>query len=122
MNSKVGMIFITHDFGVVAEMCDKVAVMYAGKIVEMASTRDLFNNPQHPYTRALMGCLPKLEAKWKKLVTIPGQPPDLSDLPPGCRFAPRCTKVMERCRQEYPGETVLGDEHRASCWLLENGS
>lgn len=122
VKSKVGMIFITHDFGIIAEMCSKVAVMYAGRIVEKAITRDLFNTPLHPYTKALIGCLPKLESKGQKLVTIPGQPPDLSQLPPGCRFAPRCSEVMDICIKEYPGQTTLDGEHYVNCWLQEKQS
>jgi len=115
----VSMLFITHDLGVVARMCDRVAVMYAGRIVEKADTRELFNNPRHPYTMALMGCVPKLESRWERLVSIPGQPPDLSALPPGCSYAPRCTEAMDVCSQLYPGETVVANGHTASCWLLE---
>jgi oligopeptide/dipeptide ABC transporter ATP-binding protein len=122
VKSKVGMIFITHDFGIIAEMCENVAVMYAGRIVEKASTRDLFNNPLHPYTKALIGCLPKLEARWQKLDTIPGQPPDLSKLPVGCRFADRCPEVMDVCTQGYPEETVVEGNHNVSCWLQEKQS
>ena len=119
MRSRVSMLFITHDLGVIARMCDKVAVMYAGKIVEAADTRDLFDNPRHPYTIALMGCLPKLESRWGKLVSIPGQPPDLSTLPTGCSFAPRCPEAMDICTQEYPGESAAADGHHVSCWLME---
>ncbi|MDD5038706.1 MAG: ABC transporter ATP-binding protein, partial [Dehalococcoidales bacterium] len=86
----VAMIMITHDFGIVARVCDKVAVMYAGKIVESAGIRELFNNPTHPYTIALMNSLPKIEVKVPKLYSIEGQPPDLRNMPAGCAFAPRC--------------------------------
>jgi len=119
LKSKVAMIFVTHDLGIVARMCDKVAVMYAGRIVEKADTRELFNKPHHPYTAALMGCLPRLEAGRQRLASIPGQPPDLSDLPTGCSFAPRCTKSMDICSHEYPRETAVSDEHHVSCWLME---
>ena len=119
LRSRVAMIFVTHDLGIVARMCDKVAVMYAGRIVEEAGTRELFNNPRHPYTAALMGCLPRLEAGQQRLVSIPGQPPELSDLPIGCSFAPRCPDRMDICSHEYPRETAVSDGHRISCWLME---
>lgn len=119
LRSRLAMIFVTHDLGIVARMCDKVAVMYAGRIVEKASTRALFNNPRHPYTAALMGCLPKLEAGRQRLASIPGQPPDLSDLPTGCSFAPRCPKRVDICQHEYPRETAASDGHLVSCWLME---
>lgn len=115
--SKAAMIFVTHDFGIVARMCDRVAVMYAGKIVETAATRELFNNPRHPYTIALMGCLPRLEVEQERLVTIGGQPPHLIDLPKGCSFAPRCPRSKEICWQQYPDEVPAGDGHFVSCWL-----
>ncbi len=114
--SKVAMIFITHDFGIVARMCDRVAVMYAGRIVETAQTRELFNNPRHPYTKALIGCVPKLQAEEQELSTIDGQPPDLARLPVGCRFAPRCAERDASCQREYPSEFQVGDEHFISCW------
>ncbi len=114
--TKTSLLFITHDFGIVARMCDRVAVMYAGKIVETAETRDIFDNPRHPYTRALMSCLPKIEVQLKILATIEGQPPELGDLPPGCRFAPRCSEVSEECWRYYPPQTVVGRDHGVSCW------
>ncbi|CAI8055998.1 Dipeptide transport ATP-binding protein DppD [Geodia barretti] len=98
----LALIFITHDFGVVAKMCDKVAVMYAGKIVEMGDVREIFNTPSHPYTEALLASVPKLEEDVDRLYAIEGQPPALHDLPPGCSFADRCPYVMDRCRDEYP--------------------
>jgi oligopeptide/dipeptide ABC transporter ATP-binding protein len=112
----VSLLLITHDFGIVARMCDRVAVMYAGKIVEKAETRELFNNPRHPYTRALLGCLPKVEAKGLRLANIVGQPPDVANLPPGCNFAPRCQKRGDRCEREYPPETEVCRNHYVSCW------
>jgi len=119
LRARVAMIFVTHDLGIVARICDKVAVMYAGRIVEEAGTRELFNNPRHPYTAALMGCLPKLEAGQERLASIPGQPPELSDLPTGCSFAPRCPESMDICSHEYPRETAVSDGHRVNCWLME---
>lgn len=117
--SDLALIFITHDFGVVAKMCDRVAVMYAGRLVEMGDVRDIFNNPSHPYTEALLASVPKLEEDVEKLYSIEGQPPTLHDLPPGCPFAPRCPYVMDRCREEYPPRTQVSDDHFAHCWKLE---
>src|SRR6516165_1789096 len=97
----VALIFVTHNLGIVAKMCDRVAVMYAGRIVEMQSVRDLFYRPRHPYTRALLDSIPKLGVK-EPLRGIPGQPPDLSSLPPGCSFHLRCPRAIDRCRQEEP--------------------
>jgi oligopeptide/dipeptide ABC transporter ATP-binding protein len=97
-------------------MCDKVAVMYAGRIVEMQSVRGLFYDPRHPYTRALLDSIPKLGSK-APLYGIPGQPPDLANLPAGCSFHPRCTHVMDRCRTEEPRDHSLGDGATARCWL-----
>ena len=113
--SGVALVFVTHNLGIVAKMCDKVAVMYAGKIVEMQPVRGLFYDPKHPYTRALLDSIPKLGIK-EPLYTIPGQPPDLSDLPTGCSFHPRCSRVMERCRADEPGNRHLGDG-TVRCWL-----
>jgi oligopeptide transport system ATP-binding protein len=114
--SGVSMIFVTHDFGIVARMCDQVAVMYAGKIVEVGEVREIFDNPLHPYTTALLGCLPKLDTT-SKLVTIEGEPPDLNRLPPGCSFAARCTNRKSICGERYPDEIVINDHHKVSCWL-----
>src|SRR5215510_7685733 len=114
--SGVALIFVTHNLGIVAKMCDKVAVMYAGKIVEQQPVRDLFYTPRHPYTRALLDSMPKLGSK-EPLYAIPGQPPDPSALPPGCSFHPRCLYALERCRTEEPGEEHLGDGKTVRCWL-----
>jgi oligopeptide/dipeptide ABC transporter ATP-binding protein len=114
----VAIIFVTHNLGIVARMCDKLAVMYAGKIVEAGSVRELFNAPQHPYTKALIGSMPKLGSK-EKLFAIPGQPPDLATLPPGCAFHPRCVEALARCATEEPGEVRVGGSWSARCWLAE---
>jgi oligopeptide/dipeptide ABC transporter ATP-binding protein len=114
--SGVALVFVTHNLGIVAKMCDRVAVMYAGRIVEMQSVRGLFYAPRHPYTRALLDSMPKLGTK-EPLYAIPGQPPDLSKLPTGCSFHPRCPHVMERCRTEEPPEHSIGDGTTARCWL-----
>jgi oligopeptide/dipeptide ABC transporter ATP-binding protein len=115
----LSMIFITHDFGIVARMCDQVAVMYAGKIVESAGVRELFNSPSHPYTASLMKSLPKLETRVDELFAIRGQPPSLLDLPPGCTFFPRCPEAYGKCRQEYPPQVDVAEGHYASCWRLK---
>jgi oligopeptide/dipeptide ABC transporter ATP-binding protein len=114
--SGVALIFVTHNLGIVAKMCDRVAVMYAGKIVEMQSVRGLFYNPKHPYTRALLDSMPKLGTR-EPLYAIPGQPPDLSALPTGCSFHPRCARAMDRCRTEEPWEHPVGNGATARCWL-----
>jgi oligopeptide/dipeptide ABC transporter ATP-binding protein len=114
--TKTSLIFVTHDFGIVARMCDRVAVMYAGKIVETAETREIFDNPRHPYTKALMGCLPKIGVQSQRLTIIKGQPPELSHLPPGCSFAPRCPEASEECWRDYPLRRALGRNHDFSCW------
>ena len=116
--TNVAMIFVSHDFGIVARMCDRVAVMYAGKIVETATVRELFDNPQHPYTIGLVNSVPRLDRKVERLASIEGQPPLLLDLPPGCRFAPRCYAAFDRCREEEPPEFAAGEEHSAACWRV----
>jgi oligopeptide/dipeptide ABC transporter ATP-binding protein len=113
----VALIFVTHNLGIVAKMCDKVAVMYAGKIVEHSPVRELFNAPKHPYTQALLGSMPKLGRK-EPLFAIPGQPPNLAELPAGCPFHPRCPYVMPRCSTEEPTDTVINGDWTARCWLL----
>jgi oligopeptide/dipeptide ABC transporter ATP-binding protein len=114
----LGMIFVTHDFGIVAKVCDHVAVMYAGRIVETATTRELFDHPLHPYSTALIDCLPQRNLD-KRLRTIPGHPPDLSELPPGCGFAPRCSLVQDRCCAEVPSLVEVAPGHRVACWCAE---
>ena len=114
---QISIIFITHDFGIVAATAHKVAVMYAGKIVEMGTTEEIFDNPAHPYTEALLRCVPRSDRLEARLVDIPGQPPDLANLPTGCSFAPRCPKAMERCREAYPPEVEVSPGHVTKCWL-----
>jgi oligopeptide/dipeptide ABC transporter ATP-binding protein len=118
----LALIFITHDFGIVAKMCDRVAVMYAGRVVESAPVRDLFNRPQHPYTVALLESVPKVDTRIHRLASIEGQPPPLYALPPGCPFAPRCPDARDRCRQQYPPEVALAPGHHVSCWKLAEPS
>ena len=117
--SGLAMIFITHNIGIVARMCDKVAVMYAGKLVERAPVRTIFNQPAHPYTEALLNAMPKLTDKTERLWSIEGQPPDLSNLLSGCPFSPRCPKAEDRCHHEVPPEYQVGDQHFTRCWLWE---
>jgi oligopeptide transport system ATP-binding protein len=112
------LILITHDLGVVARYADRVVVMYGGRIVESAPARELYARPRHPYTRGLMDSIPRLDdAARKRLVPIPGQPPDLGDLPPGCAFAPRCKYAMDRCRVERPDLEPVGERHLKACFL-----
>jgi oligopeptide/dipeptide ABC transporter ATP-binding protein len=115
----MAMIFITHDFGIVARICDQIAVMYAGRIVEHGPVREVFNQPSHPYTQALLASVPALEERVEWLASIEGQPPALDDLPPGCRFAPRCAYADERCHAVYPPAFAVGAGHSADCWRLE---
>ncbi len=115
----LSVIVVTHDFGVAARLCDRVMVMYAGRIVEMGPIREIFDHPRHPYTKALLGSIPDAtEHGARRLKSIDGQPPDLASLPPGCPFAPRCPSVIERCRREYPTEFRVASEHVASCWQV----
>ena len=114
----MAIIFITHDFGIVARMCDRVAVMYAGRIVESADVRSLFNKPTHPYTQALINSVPQMD-RTDRLFSIDGQPPALWDLPEGCRFADRCQHARPQCHQEYPGVLQVEEDHVASCWMLD---
>ena len=114
----LAIIFITHDFGIVAKMCDKVIVMYAGRVVESSNTRDLFNEPAHPYTEALMRSVPDVDEDVDYLYSIEGQPPALDQLPEGCSFAPRCPYVFDRCLNETPVPLRAGPNHLATCWRL----
>ena len=114
---RLAMIFVTHNLGIVARMCDRVAVMYAGRIVETGPVRTLFTAPAHPYTRALLESVPRLGASRARLRAIDGQPPDLATLGAGCAFAPRCPQAMERCRAESPPELAVAPGHATRCWL-----
>ena len=115
----VAILFITHDLGVVARMCDRVAVMYAGRIVEQGGIHEIFDNPSHPYTQALLGSIPRMEERVDRLTAIDGQPPALFALPQGCRFAVRCPHAYDRCNESYPAEFTGSGGHTAACWLLE---
>jgi oligopeptide/dipeptide ABC transporter ATP-binding protein len=117
----VALLFITHNLGIVAKMCDRVAVMYAGKIVEQGPVREIYLRPRHPYTKALISSIPKIGSK-EPLYAIPGQPPDLAALPSGCAFHPRCPSAFDRCSTEEPVDVELGVDHRARCWLADGSS
>ncbi|MGB4828039.1 MAG: ABC transporter ATP-binding protein [Paracoccaceae bacterium] len=121
LRDRVGtsIILITHDLGIIAEMCDEVNVMYAGQIVEQANVFDLFDRPSHPYTRGLLASIPKADVKrtGARMPSISGMVPNLAALPPGCRFHPRCAEAMPVCRAREPALIELGQGHRARCWL-----
>jgi peptide/nickel transport system permease protein len=121
LRKKLGLsiIFVTHDLGVVAEMCDSVLVMYGGVTAEYADVDTIYNSPCHPYTQELLKAFPDLSKPEKRLASIPGYPPRLDALPAGCRFAPRCPVAIERCHAEQPALKFLGDHHVASCHLVE---
>ena len=122
LKEKIGMsiILITHDLGVVASMCEKIAVMYAGKIVEYGTADDIFYEPRHEYTKGLLKSIPKLSAKeHEKLVPIEGTPVDMLMPPQGCPFAPRCKSCMKICLREMPPYTHLSENHYSACWLLQ---
>ena len=112
----VSLIFVTHNLGIVAKMCDKVAVMYAGKIVEQGNVREIYNNPKHPYTQALIKSIPRLGNK-DPLYVIPGQPPNLADLPTGCAFHPRCPSATDQCINEEPPYVSFTNGQQSKCWL-----
>jgi oligopeptide/dipeptide ABC transporter ATP-binding protein len=114
----VAVILVTHDFGIVAANADRVAVMYAGKVVEMGSTLEVFDHPSHPYTQALLRCLPDVGTRRQTLVEIGGQPPDLARLPAGCPFAPRCPERQPICTEAYPPPVTVASGHVAHCWVV----
>ncbi|RBP88031.1 dipeptide transport system ATP-binding protein [Cytobacillus firmus] len=115
----VSIIIITHDLGVVAQVADRIAVMYAGKIVEAGERREIFYNPQHPYTKGLLNSVPRLDLDGADLVPIGGSPPDLFAPPAGCPFAARCGFAMEVCDRVYPYKTHLSRDHHVDCWLQD---
>jgi len=116
---RIPIIFITHDLSVIAETCDKVAVMYAGKIVEQASAVSLYKDPLHPYSKGLIGSYPSVRGEKKELKSIPGAPPRLIDPPKGCRFSPRCAYAMDICRTEEPRLKNMGDNRVVACHLIK---
>jgi peptide/nickel transport system ATP-binding protein len=118
----LSLILITHDLSVIAETCDRVLVMYAGRVAEEGPVREIFARPRHPYTQMLLGAFPNIHADRRTLGTIPGSPPDLRDPPSGCRFHPRCPLVMDVCRTERPPEATVGDGVRVACHLYATGT
>ena len=114
----LSMIVISHDLSLLAEIADSIAVMYAGKIVEYGSSDIVYKNPQHPYTLGLLDSIPKLSGEKTELKGIPGEPPDLINPPPGCRFHPRCPFAMDICRKEEPAIVELKQDHKVACWLI----
>ena len=115
------ILFITHDLGVVAEVCDDVAVMYCGRVVERGDVKTIFANPSHPYTKGLLGSIPRLGDAGKELKSIPGNVPNPKYMPKGCKFAPRCPYASEKCREEEPGFFQIEEGHISRCWLCESG-
>ena len=121
LKEKINMsiIFITHDLGVISEICDKVAVMYAGNIIERGSIDDIFYNPKHPYTHGLLKSIPKINNEThERLIPIEGNPVDLINPPKGCSFAPRCEHCMKVCMENVPPVYTIDENHEVSCWLL----
>lgn len=119
LNEEFGtaILLITHDLGVVAEMCDRIVVMYAGQVVEETDRYRLFRQPRHPYTQGLLQSIPKLDEQKERLYAIPGQVPNPYQMPAGCRFAPRCTQVMDVCRQAVPSLAPVEQGHVSRCFL-----
>ncbi|PWH18767.1 MAG: dipeptide/oligopeptide/nickel ABC transporter ATP-binding protein [Anaerolineae bacterium] len=124
IQKKLGLaiVLVTHDLGVVAELCDQVVVLYGGKVVESGSVDQIYNSPQHPYTQKLLESFPDLHHPSSTLASIPGTPPRLTELPPGCRFEPRCFARFDRCRHEAPPLRQVAEKHYAACHLLEGKS
>jgi oligopeptide/dipeptide ABC transporter ATP-binding protein len=118
----LSLILITHDLSVIAETCDRVLIMYAGRVAEEGTVDRIFREPRHPYTQMLLGAFPNIHADRRTLQVIPGQPPDLADPPAGCRFNPRCPAAMDVCRVERPPEVAFGDGVRVACHLYPPGS
>ena len=112
---KMSMIYISHDIGVVAEVTDRIGVMYAGRLVELGDTADVFRAPMHPYTAALMSSFPSISGEKQTLTTLPGEPPNLANPPAGCPFHPRCAHATEQCRREFPPQAQRGSQW-AACW------
>jgi peptide/nickel transport system ATP-binding protein len=119
---KLSILLITHNLGMVAEIADRIAVMYAGKIVEVGAAVEVFHRPLHPYTHGLIHCVPNIRLEQKELATMGGNPPDLVEPPPGCRFHPRCPHVMDICRRQEPPFAEHRPGQRAACWLYGSGT
>jgi len=113
------MLLITHDLGVVAQNCDRVAIMYAGQVIELGTLQDIFKHPRHPYTKGLLGSIPSLTKNVRRLSPIKGLMPDPTDLPPGCAFAPRCQYATEACTRSMPATYTISDTHQVRCILAE---
>ena len=116
----VSIILITHDLGVVAKIADRIAVMYAGKIIETGTKREIFYNPEHPYTQGLLKSVPRLDLQGEKLTPIDGTPPDLFSPPKGCPFTARCSFAMEVCDKVYPADSTISRSHKVNCWLQDS--
>ena len=110
------MLFISHDLAIAAELADRVATMYAGKVIELGSAEDIFYRPRHPYTLGLIRAVPKVSGGFEELSSIPGSPPDLIDLPSGCKFHPRCAFATDKCVEQEPILETVGPGHEAACW------
>ena len=119
---KTSMLLITHDLGVVAQVCDRIAIMYAGEIVESGDIEEIYENPRHPYTIGLFESIPSLEENVEKLKPIKGQMPDPANLPEGCSFWPRCPYVQEQCKREAPNMVHLNDKHKVRCFRAEKSA
>ena len=118
---QTAMVMITHDLGIVAEICDYVAIMYAGEVVEYGMREHIFNSTAHPYTKGLFACIPDIFTEQNELIPINGLTPDPTDLPQGCRFNPRCPYATERCRQEHPENVEIEPGHFVACHLINGG-
>ena len=117
---KMAILLITHDLGIVADVADKIIVMYAGKIVEEGTVREIFYHPVHPYTKALLNSVPRLDRDGKEMLcTIEGNIPDMTNPPKGCAFCERCPHAMNICAQYMPEEKTVSSSHRASCWMMD---
>ena len=117
---KMAILLITHDLGIVADVADKIIVMYAGKIVEEGTVREIFYHPVHPYTKALLNSVPRLDRDGKEMLcTIEGNIPDMTNPPKGCAFCERCPRAMNICAQYMPEEKTVSSSHRASCWMMD---
>jgi oligopeptide/dipeptide ABC transporter ATP-binding protein len=117
---ELSIILITHNLGMVAEIADRIAVMYAGQLIEKGSANQIYHNPLHPYTYGLINCVPNINLDQEELITMPGSPPDLVAPPPGCPFAERCPYVMDKCHNNKPQLTEIKDGQMTACWLYEH--
>ncbi len=124
LQQKMGMavILVTHDLGVIADMCDNIIVMYGGRICERGSAREIFYNPKHEYTKGLLRSIPNVTSMKQKLVPISGSPINMLNLPQGCAFCPRCDSAMKICLSQAPEELVINDDHKAACWMNVKGA